>query len=282
MKCRLPDLLGAIGVLLLAACARPGAQEVALIVNADDVGAHPNFTDASLQALLAGKLSSCSVIVPGRDADRALAILKDYPELDVGVHLTLNGDIPPLTPRGEAPSLYNDRGTMWDTPEEVAAHVRPAEARREWEAQVRKALEAGVRVTHLDSHMGCYFQTQELFRAALEVAKERHLPLISPYVPGYFSIQEKGLLLVASYVGIYQLEGKPETLQNRTEAYRRLLGGLRPGVHYIFTHHARPQPQDSAEIPGDLAIRTDEFDFWTGELSARLLGELKCRLIGLQ
>jgi hypothetical protein len=38
-------------MLLLAACAGLGAQGIELIVNADDVGAHPSFTDASLQAL---------------------------------------------------------------------------------------------------------------------------------------------------------------------------------------------------------------------------------------
>jgi predicted glycoside hydrolase/deacetylase ChbG (UPF0249 family) len=134
---------------------------------------HPVFTDASLEALLSGRISSASIIVPGRDADRALAILKDHPELDVGVHLTLNGDGPPLTPRERVPSLYNDKGTMWDTPEEVAARVRPPEARMEWEAQVRKALDAGIRVTHLDSHMACYFQSRELFRAALEPIRKK-------------------------------------------------------------------------------------------------------------
>jgi hypothetical protein len=196
------------------------------------------------------------------------------------VHLTLTGDFPPLTPRERAPSLYNGRGTFWDTAAEAAARVAPAEARLEWEAQVRKALEAGVRVTHLDSHMGCYFQSRELFRAALEVARSNRIPLISPYIPGYVSGREEGLGLVASYVGIYQLEGMPETLANRAGAYRRLLGGLAPGRHYLFTHHACPQPRDSGEVPEDLAIRADELAFWTGELSARLLGELKCRLAG--
>ena len=279
---RLHRALGALRLLILAACARPGAQEVALIVNADDVGAHPVFTDASLEALLSGRISSASIIVPGRDADRALAILKDHPELDVGVHLTLNGDGPPLTPRERVPSLYNDKGTMWDTPEEVAARVRPPEARMEWEAQVRKALDAGIRVTHLDSHMACYFQSRELFRAALEVAKQYHIPLISPYIPGYVSAQERDLFPIASYAGIYRIEGREETLENRAEAYRRLLAGLRPGIHYLYTHHGRPQPGSSAEAPGDLDIRIDEFAFWTGELSERLLNELKCRLIRIK
>jgi hypothetical protein len=211
-------------------------------------------------------------------------LLKDHPELDVGVHLTLNGDFPPLTPRERAPSLYNEKGTMWDTPAE-AARVRPAEARLEWEAQVRKAQAAGIRVTHLDSHMACYFQSRELFRAALEVATKCRVPLVSPHIPWCLSAQEEALLLVDSYVGIYQLEGKEETLENRAEAYRRLLGELRPGLHYVYTHHGRPQPPGAAEAPGDLDIRIDEFDFWTGELSERLLrelGELKCRRIRLR
>jgi hypothetical protein len=65
----------------------------------------------------------------------------------------------------------------------------------------------------------------------------------------------------------------------RGRLLRRLLEGLPPGLHYLYTHLGQPRPGSSAEAPGDLDIRTDEFAFWTGELSERLLKELKCRLI---
>lgn len=256
------------------------AGEVSIIVNADDVGAHPLFTDASLAALASGRISSASVIVPGHDAKRALALLKEHPEYEVGVHLCLNGDWSPLTARESAPSLYNDRGTMWDTEEEVVEHVRPEEARVEWEAQVRSALDSGVRITHLDGHMGCYLRSRELLGSALEVSRNSGIPLIVPSPPSYLGAAPEGIVTVASYTGIYSLNGRTETLENRTLAYRELLGRLAPGTHYIFTHHARNEP--GCEEIRDLNLRIDDFAFWTSEASSAMLHGLSIRLVGCE
>lgn len=249
---------------------------VSVIVNADDVGAHPVFTDASLAALASGRISSASIIVTGSDAGRAFALFRRHPEYDIGVHLCLNGDTKPLTARERAPSLYSPRGTMWATNTEVAANVLPHEAQLEWDAQVRTALDAGVRVTHLDAHMGCYFQTQALFAAALAVARKYRIPLITPYLPpasaGSFDFRA-----VASYTGIYLIDGKAESLKNRIEAYRKLLGGLNPGVHYLYTHQG--MAPGNGESFGDLDLRIDESLFWTTVRSTALLRELGIRLI---
>ena len=151
---------------------------VSIIVNADDVGIHRVFTDGSFAALEAGGVTTMSVITPGDDADRAMSIIVQHPEWQAGVHLCLNGGWAPLTPADQVPSLVNERGVMWDTFEEVAANVRPEEARVEWNAQIRKALDAGLRITHLDSHMGCYYAQRELFIVALELSQEYSLSLI--------------------------------------------------------------------------------------------------------
>jgi predicted glycoside hydrolase/deacetylase ChbG (UPF0249 family) len=253
-------------------------QAVSIIVNGDDVGAHQVFTDASIAALESGGISSVSVITPGPDADRALTLLKDHPEYEVGVHLSLNGDWAPLAPRGEVPSLYNGRGTMWDTEDEVVANVRPDEARIEWEAQLRKALDAGVRVTHLDSHMGCYFLTDELFAAGRQIAEEYQIPMITPYIPHRMSTRDRQMFALASYGGIYRLRDAEETFENRSQAYLEFLKGLSPGIHYIYTHHAPTNTTDPTL--GDLPLRINDYAYWTGEESRRHLDELGIQLVG--
>jgi predicted glycoside hydrolase/deacetylase ChbG (UPF0249 family) len=254
-----------------------GANTVQLIVNADDVGGNDIYTDASLDARLAGGVTSLSIIACGWDADRAIALLEEHPDLDVGIHLALNSCTNALTPREVAPSLYNEDGVMWHTEEEVATHVRPEEAKIEWEAQIRRVLDAGLHVSHLDGHMGCYFHSRELFLAALDLAKQFQVPLIASNMHPDIPQEDRDLFLLTSYTGVYRLDGVPETLENRTQAYRQLLGRLSPGIHYIWTHQGRPTP-DSEEL-GDMDLRIDDYDFWTGSAARELLDELGYEMI---
>jgi hypothetical protein len=248
--------------------------KVVLIANGDDVGAVAEWTDVTLDAYFKGLLSSASILANGHDADRALSWLKTRPDLPIGVHLTLTGDCEPLTP---GKSLRNASGRMWDTPDEVGRNVKPEEASVEWEAQIGKVADAGIEVSHLDAHMGCYFQSPGLMRSAFDVAKKYRVPLISPSLPGWKS-GNGGLYPVTSYSGLYRLEGKEETLGNRTEAYWKMLDGFPPGVHYIFTHHARPAPGEAGD--GDLDIRIHDNLFWTGAETRSLLSKKGFVMIG--
>ncbi|MFW5776300.1 MAG: ChbG/HpnK family deacetylase [Spirochaetota bacterium] len=254
-----------------------GTGGARIIVNADDVGAHPAFTDASLEALETGRISSASVIVPGPDAERAFGLFEQHPDYALGVHLALNGDWAPLTPSSQAPSLVNDRGTMWDTPQEVAANVRPEEARMEFHAQVRAALEHNVDITHIDGHMGCYFHSPELFMAALDVANEHGIPLVAPFLPQHMRRRDRHLYTVETYTGIYEIPGKAETYENRRRAYRELLTSLAPGLHYVYSHHGRPGVP-ATELP-DIELRINDFDFWTSESARSMLEEIGVEVV---
>ncbi|MBN2352117.1 MAG: ChbG/HpnK family deacetylase [Spirochaetales bacterium] len=241
--------------------------QVVLIVNGDDVGMGPMYTDVTIEAYAAGKITSLSIIAPASDTDRAIGLLKARPGLDVGVHLTLTGDWKPLT---EGPSLRRKSGQMWDSSAQAAKNVKPEEAKDEWDAQVKRILDSGLTVSHLDSHMGCYFLSDELFKAAAEVSRTYRIPLVSPYWPGRMPPEWRSLFPLASYSGIYTLS-VPETLENRAAAYREKIDGLTPGVHYVFTHHAKVKP--NIRLHGDLALRVNETAFWTNDETAKMLKE---------
>jgi len=240
-------------------------DKVVLIVNGDDVGMGPVYTDATIEAYAAGHITSLSIIAPAPDTERAIGLLKARPGLDVGVHLTLTGDWKPLT---GGPSLRRKSGRMWDTDTQAARNVKPEEAEIEWDAQVRKILDSGLTVSHLDSHMGSYFLNNELFKAAAEVSRKFRIPLVSPFWPGRMPPEWRPLFPLASYSGIYTL-GAPETLENRAAAYWHKFTGLTPGVHYLFTHHAKIKPGSS--LYGDLGLRVDETAFWTSDETAKKL-----------
>ena len=136
-------------------------DSVLVIVHADDMAAHQDQTDGALDAMEMGMCKTGSVMVPCSDWDRTLAIWQDRPELDLGIHLTLNSDWGAqygwgaVLPQSQVPSLYSPDGIMWQTEQELREHMVVAEALQEMEAQILRVLEAGVKPTHLDDHMGC-------------------------------------------------------------------------------------------------------------------------------
>ena len=75
------------------------------------------------------------------------------------MHLTLTSEWKnyrwgTVAPRNEVPGLYDGEGYMWKGVLEVYGASTPQEALIEGRAQIRKALESGIPITHIDSHMG--------------------------------------------------------------------------------------------------------------------------------
>jgi hypothetical protein len=95
-------------------------------------------------------------------------------------------------------------------------------------------VDAGIEVTHLDSHMGCCSATPELYAEAFKLVKKFCIPMISPFIPGRIEPEEEELFEVISYSGIYGMEDKKETLENRDAAYWKKFAKLPPGIHYFF------------------------------------------------
>jgi chitin disaccharide deacetylase len=249
--------------------------KVVLIVNGDDFGITEIFTDATLDAYVKGAISSASIVANGHDVERAVGLLKEHPNLPIGVHLTLTGDWQPLT---SGASLRAGSGLMYNTAEEAAQKVIPAEAEAEWDAQIKKIVDTGIKVTHLDSHMGCYFATPELFAAAFRLSKKYQIPLISPSANNMIPADEKKYFSITSYTGIYRLNNQAETVENRAAAYWSMLGSFTPGIYYLFTHQGF-EPADKI-ITGDLDLRIDESKFWSSGETKKQMAERGYVVIG--
>ena len=126
-----------------------------LIVNADDLGLHEDINLGIEQAHKQGIVTGISVVACGEAFDHAVEILRTCPNLDVGVHLTLVGGERPLCPPGEIPSLVGVDGRFPHSYRQFVWRLwraRPAEIRRELEAQIQRVIRAGLKPTHLDSH----------------------------------------------------------------------------------------------------------------------------------
>jgi predicted glycoside hydrolase/deacetylase ChbG (UPF0249 family) len=133
-------------------------SDPSLLVTADDYGLTEATCRAIVHAHRHGIVTGTSVLAVAPRIERHLSLLRDAPDLQVGVHLALVGEDPPVLSAREVPTLVDRRGRFprsWRqlAPLALAGRLDPAEVRRELEAQV-EVVGAGVgrALDHLDAH----------------------------------------------------------------------------------------------------------------------------------
>ncbi len=112
-------------------------------------------------------------------AEQAVAMLRDAPELGVGVHLNLSQG-PPLSREGLALAGRDGRMERSAGGFLLACCVRPSlleAARAECEAQIRWVLDHGIVPTHLDSHRHAH-AFPPLFRRVAGLARRYHIRFV--------------------------------------------------------------------------------------------------------
>lgn len=127
-----------------------------LIVNADDFGLSPGINRGIVAAHRSGIVTSASVMVNGPAFDHAVALAKENPGLDIGVHLTLT-ELAPVAPPGTVRSLLGaDLRLLPHAIDFARRYARGslvfAEVRNELDAQLQVARERGLAISHIDSH----------------------------------------------------------------------------------------------------------------------------------
>jgi predicted glycoside hydrolase/deacetylase ChbG (UPF0249 family) len=126
-----------------------------VVVNADDFGSSADTVRATIECFEARAVTSAT-IMPGMPAtDEALAYARSRPDLSFGVHLTLTGD-GAERPLAEVPALMRPDGALLPTRamrlRALARRLPQDQLERELTAQIELVQEAGVPVSHVDSH----------------------------------------------------------------------------------------------------------------------------------
>lgn len=127
-----------------------------LLVNADDFGRHELINQAVEHGVVTGCLRSATLMPGGLAFDSAVAVAKRQKKLGVGIHFTLVNGYPILPPE-EIPSLVTEDGVFLEDHtafirQFLTGHIRLTEVRAELSAQLRKVEQAGLTLTHADSH----------------------------------------------------------------------------------------------------------------------------------
>jgi chitin disaccharide deacetylase len=149
----------------------PEVGRLQVIVSADDFGLDEDTAAATIECFEAGALSSAS-IMPGMPATEiALAYARERPDLDWGVHLTFTSDsgLRPLAGPENVSCLVDAEGRFLSARAiralALARRLDTAQIAREVDAQVSAVTDAGVQVSHVDSHR--HLHKFAPFRAAL-------------------------------------------------------------------------------------------------------------------
>jgi len=127
-----------------------------LIVNADDLGLTPAVNRGVLRAFQDGIVTSTSLLVTGSAFEDAVALARQNPELDVGLHLALVEERAVLGP-DVLPTLVDKTGRFPRTSAEfirraILGGINWLEVEREIAAQIALFQETGLQLSHLDSH----------------------------------------------------------------------------------------------------------------------------------
>src|SRR5512140_2286698 len=129
------------------------AEDKLLIVNGDDAGMCHSANLATIECLENGAMRTSTLMVPCPWFPEMAAFAREHPDKDFGIHLCHTSEWGkyrwgPVAPREQVPGLVDPAGYLWREVENVYAHGTPEQALIEARAQVRRALDAKVDVTH--------------------------------------------------------------------------------------------------------------------------------------
>jgi predicted glycoside hydrolase/deacetylase ChbG (UPF0249 family) len=254
------------------------------IIHTDDIGMCQSNVEAFSDLWEAGIISSGALMYPCPWANAAIEMCKKNPQIDMGVHLTLTSEWKayrwgPLSTRDRRSGLMDEEGYFPHTSEEVQKNARVSAVRAELNAQVERAFKAGLKPTHVDTHMGSV-ATAKFMTTYVQLAKKTKLP------PMIFRMNEEewrgaGLDALTAKLAarlILQLEEQNMPLLDNLymmtlewqEGYRELtkkaLSDLKPGITHFIIHPTKDSAELRAIAPDWRARVANYEDFMSDEI----------------
>ena len=242
-----------------------------VLMHIDDVACCHASVAAAFECFDFGTASTGSVITTSDWTTEVGWICSEAPEgkYDLGVHLTLTATSGrmrwgPLSTVGPASGLMDKEGVLWKNSRQAAENVSPEAAEREFRAQIRRALNNGIDVTHIDLHSGIE-RSPEILAVCHRLGKEFRVPAFAYGDPIF------------------------DHVINDTRMYRRAgadwlinqLRSIEPGLTFVHSHAARGGPELEAYCgPASARWRNAGYEALMSPQVKEAIAELDLKLIG--
>ena len=224
-----------------------------LIVNADDFGYTQDVNEGIVHGHLAGILTATTLMATAPAFGHAVALAREHPSLDVGVHLVL------VDSEGYPPTLA--RLTTAVMLGRIPIYERFA-------SQVDKILGAGIQPTHLDTHKHTHLLPQVL-DAVARISTEFRVPWVRRLVPtpvpflqrlGQRTLVSRGCRTTDHFAG-FEITGRYNT-QKLAQLIRDLPEGLtefmcHPGFCGEELRAARTRLKESRRVELDALVSAE-------------------------
>ena len=156
-----------------------------IIMHVDDVGMSYDSNIGAIKAVEEGVATSMSVMMPCAWVPGFVHYLKNHPNIDAGLHLTLTSEWKdyrwgPLSGKPSVPNLVDSEGAMWQSVQETAKNAPADEIEKEIRSQLDRARIMGFEPTHMDSHMGTLFAREDYLERYFKVGMEQKIPVMFP------------------------------------------------------------------------------------------------------
>jgi len=268
-----------------------------VIIHTDDIG----MCQASVQAFkdlwAFGTITSGAVMVPCPWFPATAQMCRENPEMDMGVHATLNAEWEnyrwgPVSTRDQSSGLMDAQGYFHQDNEVVYQNARPEAVVIEVNAQIEKALAAGIDVTHVDSHMGTILNSL-FIQSYIQAAASRQLPNMLPRTNAKgielmgVSSEEltmyEPIMAQLESMGIPMLEGivsmPLEHDQDHTGLAKKLLSELPVGITHFILHPSIDTPELRAICP-DWSARVANYNAFMNVELKKFIETENIKLIG--
>jgi chitin disaccharide deacetylase len=209
-----------------------------LIINADDLGTSERVNDEIFDLMQSGVVTSATIIANAPAFEHAVQQIPRFPNCSFGVHLNLTV-FAPLGPCSALDPVLDEKGhlskKLFRTP--ITADLRGAFL-QELSVQVQRTLEAGVPVSHFDSHQhvhtipGLFPVLKSLQRqyAVRKVRSTINLLPLGQQVTGWRSLKKLAFRLALRH---YYATQSPDGLGDFQDFHFALKAGRVPGFRTL-------------------------------------------------
>ena len=251
------------------------SEKIPVLIRCDDIGMCHSVNMAAKQVLETGIPVSISVMVPCPWFTEAVEMLKQYPNVAIGIHLTINSEWKqyrwgPVSGSKAVPSLVDSLGNFFPSRSALYANnPKLSEIETELRAQIEKALKAGLKLEYLDYHMNSAVQTLET-RAIVEKLAAEYKLAVSRY---YDEVDVSTAYFVPP--------------ANKKDTLMASLASLKPGGTKLFVFHVGLDNPELAAMedlntfgPKEMSKhRFAEFNTLISPEFQKLLHETKYRIV---